>query len=106
MKSEELRVELIYDADCPNAAEARVRLREVMTTLGHLQKWQEWDRGDSGSPSYALEYGSPTILVNGKDVAGIEPSGEVSSCRLYQDSSGGFQGAPPTEMIEAALAGC
>ncbi len=106
MNSEELKVELIYDADCPNAAEARTRLREVMTALGHPLNWREWDRGDSASPSYALTYGSPTILVNGKDVAGIEPSGEVSSCRLYRDSSGGFQGAPPTKMIEAALAGC
>ncbi len=106
MNSEELKVELIYDADCPNAAEARARLREVMTTLGHLPKWQEWDRSDSASPSYALNYGSPTILVNGKDVAGVDSSDEASSCRLYRDTSGGFQGAPPTEMIEAALAGC
>ncbi len=98
-----ITVELIYDKDCPNAAEARVQLMRAFSETGIPARWVEWDRGDPASPPYVRHYGSPTVLVDGKDVAGVGATGDVSCCRLYSDTEGGFRGAPAAAMIAGAL---
>jgi hypothetical protein len=45
--------------------------------------------------------GSPTILVDGRDVAGLAPAAEVC-CRVYAGPNG-FSGAPGIEQIAEAL---
>lgn len=96
-------VELIYDADCPNAEEARAQLRRAFAQAGLTPQWQEWDRADPKSPRHARDYGSPTILVDGKDVSGLVSSGEADSCRLYKHDDGQLRGYPSVEMIASAL---
>lgn len=96
-------VELIYDADCPNAQEARQQLRRAFEKAGQSAKWQEWDRGDPSSPDHARQYGSPTILVDGKDVAGASPSARADCCRVYNSERNGLQGVPPIDAITSAL---
>jgi mercuric ion transport protein len=96
------KVELIYDNDCPNVAAAREQLRRAFQEVGVPANWQEWDRGNPSSPDYARRYGSPTILVEGRDVASGVPAERAACCRLYR-SEGGFQGVPPANMIAAAL---
>ncbi len=96
-------VELIYDHDCPNAAKARAQLLRAFVEAGLPPRWSEWERGDPTSPDYAHSYGSPTILVGGKDVAGVAPSDNISCCRLYPDPSGGMQGVPSAQVITSAL---
>ncbi len=96
-------VELIYDSDCPNAEAARVELERALAEVGPPPRWREWDRADPEAPSYVKGYGSPTILVDGRDVAGIAPSDGVSCCRLYTDAAGGFRGTPTAAMITAVL---
>ena len=76
-----MNVELIYDAQCPNVEAARSRLREAFRAAGLPVSWQEWDRNDPGSPDRVRRFGSPTILVNGLDVALASP-GEANSCRI------------------------
>lgn len=98
------KVELIYDADCPNVKEAREQLRRALTELGIFSRWQEWDRGCSASPNYVRSYGSPTILVNGQDVANATPSAGADSCRIYKDKNGQTKGVPPVELIKDSLA--
>jgi len=98
-----INVELIYDRDCPNVAEARAELMRAFSEAGIAVRWVEWDRGDPASPSYVRSYGSPTVLVNGKDVAGARPMKGVSCCRLYSSADGGFRGAPEAAMIAKAL---
>jgi hypothetical protein len=95
-------VELIYDADCPNVNDARANLLRAFAEAGLQPQWQEWDRGDPESPSQVRGFGSPTILVDGKDVAKAQPSGG-DCCRLYPDEHGRLQGVPPVEMIAAAF---
>lgn len=95
-------VELIYDADCPNVESARVQLRRAFAEAGQPAQWREWDRGSPSSPPYVRDYGSPTILVGGKDVAGSGPSSNANCCRLYR-SQCGFQGVPEVDTIAAAL---
>lgn len=97
-------VELIYFRECPNISLARERLLQAFAALGIAPHWQEWERNDPSSPAYARAYGSPAILVNGRDVTGMEPSGEeAGACRVYAQTPGSFDGAPAVDTIASAL---
>ncbi len=97
-------VELVYDADCPNIEAARKALREAFTEAQLDPEWTEWDRKTASAPPHVRHYGSPTILVNGRDVAGgARGQNGADCCRLYRDASGAFRGAPDKERIVAAL---
>ena len=97
------KVELVFDADCPNKDAAIDRVREALASAGLPPNWKEWNRSDPKSSPHVRRFGSPTVLVDGRDVAGTEPGEEASSCRLYAGSGGGFTGAPALEDIVAAL---
>lgn len=97
------KVELIYDKDCPNVSTARANLMKSFAQFGHTPKWTEWDRGSSDSPDYAGKYGSPSILVDGRDVDGSGPGEGNASCRIYLDSTESNKHVPSIEMIVAAL---
>ncbi len=97
------KVELIYDTGCPNVEAARQQLRRAFQELGQSPDWEEWDRGAPSSPAHARQYGSPTILVDGKDVTGASPSDGADCCRVYRTGHDGLQGVPPIETITAAL---
>ena len=96
-------VELIYDSDCPNVQEARAALLRAFAEAGLQPSWTEWDRRSPASPEHATRYGSPTILVHGRDVAGMEPTAGAESCRIYDHGSGDLRGAPPVARIASAL---
>lgn len=98
-----LTVELIYDPDCPNVKDARAQLLRAFAETRLSPHWQERDRTVPESPSRGRTYGSPTILVNGQDVADAVPSTDADCCRLYMDDSGGLRGAPSVAAITAAL---
>jgi hypothetical protein len=93
-------VELLYFPDCPNIPAAREQLRRAFEALGAPPMWTEVDVTAEGAPAHARGYGSPTILVDGKDVAGAAPGGG-SSCRIYVGSD--VRGVPPLDVIVAAL---
>jgi hypothetical protein len=98
-----MTVELIYDADCPNATRARSLLIKAFAQTGISARWQEWERSAPGSPGYAKQYGSPTLLVDGRDVAGTDVVSGSSACRIYSSSEGRLSGIPPLEAVCAAL---
>jgi hypothetical protein len=95
-------IEFIYDRDCPNVEPARAALRDALRALKRTQIWQEWDRANAQAPEYVRAYGSPTILVDGKDIAGMEPS-DAPSCRIYRNERGDARGVPNPELILAAM---
>lgn len=95
-------IELIYDPDCPNVEPARTVLRGACAELGLSPVWSEWNRQDAASPEYVQGFGSPTIIVNGRDVAGAAAGDMASCCRMYE-SDGGLTGTPSTAQIVAAL---
>lgn len=97
-----MKVELIYDNDCPNADRARQLLKEAMQSTGRKPDWVEHCRQDPSAPAYAQNYGSPTILIDGQDVAPSERPGG-SACRLYRDDTGRMSGLPPREDFVRAL---
>lgn len=96
-------VELIYDHDCPNVSKARAQLSRAFSETGLPASWAEWERTDPASPGYVHSYGSPSILVNGKDVAGAEASEGISCCRIYTSSDSNLQGVPSVQLIVGAL---
>jgi hypothetical protein len=98
-----IKVELIYDSDCPNVKEARAELLGAFAKTGLQPLWVEWQRGNPESPPYIEGYGSPAILVNGKDVAHPRLSAEAACCRVYYGQNGGLEHAPSAEVIAASL---
>lgn len=96
-------VKLIYDADCPNVEAAREQLRQAFREAGRPAGWQEWDRGDPSSPAHVRQFGSQTILVDGRDVAGAAPSDGADCCRVYHSKQDGIQVVPSLETITSAL---
>jgi hypothetical protein len=77
-------VELLYDDDCPNVRHARARLMKAFVQRGMTPRWSERRIGDEGTPA---DYGSPTVLVDGRDVSASAPvAGRC--CRIYRDESG------------------
>ncbi len=96
------RVEIVYLPSCPNVAEARARLMRAFVAAKLTPSWSEHQADDPDLPGYARGFASPTILVDGRDVAGAEPTGAGEACRLYA-GEGGARGAPSLSSIVAAL---
>ena len=96
-----MKVEFIYDPDCPNVAEARAQLLRAFTETGISPRWVEWSRDSAEAPAYARGFGSPTLLVNGHDVAEQTSAHGNACCRLYADPLGALRGAPSVERIVA-----
>ena len=100
------QIELIYDPDCPNIDRARSAIREALRTAGWPEVWKEWNRALSGTPDEFFAFGSPTVLVNGRDICsdeGDQVTG-ANSCRIYMDECGSICGAPSTALILSAFA--
>jgi hypothetical protein len=96
-------VELVYDYNCPNIAAARTCLLEAFTFLRLKPHWQEWEISDPDAPAYVRYFGSPTILVNGKDISGVTEGMIASNCRIYINENDSISGVPPLEKVVNAL---
>jgi hypothetical protein len=97
-----LAVDLVYDSDCPHVTAARATLMRAFSRAEVQPKWSEHRIGDPSAPPRTRGYGSPTVLVDGRDVAGLEPAAEVC-CRIYTTATGSTQ-APSVEQIASAMA--
>ncbi len=87
-------IELVYFDGCPNLSEARLRIAEALTRTAMPQHWTEWNIDDPTTPDDRRGYGSPTVLIDGRDVAGGE-SGAGRGCVAA--------GAPSVARLVAAL---
>lgn len=96
-------IDLVYDSDCPNAEGARIHLMQALEEAGMPAHWRGWVRTAPETPQHLRRFGSPTILVNGKDVAGALPLEGAGACRIYRTAGGGLAGVPPIAMIVEAL---
>lgn len=95
-------VEFVYEKSCPNIAAARKQLIAAFGAAGVAPAWSEWEVGDPDTPDHVRSYGSPTILVDGKDVSGL-PLEEASSCCRIYTLDGDARGVPPLDQIVTAL---
>lgn len=99
-------IELVYDRDCPNADRARAAIRQALVAIRAPVVWREWDSAGDETPVALRMLGSPTILVNGQDVARVGSSVTLpvaNSCRIYHDDRGRASGAPSVDLILRAL---
>lgn len=95
-----MKVQLLSFPGCPNADGAREALRRALAAAGLPPTFEDVDVTASGTPEHLRQWGSPTILVDGRDIAGEPPTGP--SCRIYRSGTGG-RGVPPDELIARAL---
>ena len=100
-----MTVELIYDKDCPHVTGTRENLMRAFEQLNQRSTWCEWERSSPGVPAHVARYGSPTVLVEGRDVTATSTPFESSGdcCRLYFSIDGSPTGVPETEAIHRAL---
>lgn len=96
-------VELVYDSDCPNVGPARTQLLRAYAMAGLPARWREWCRDHEHAPERVRKFGSPTILVNGKDV--VPATSDAPCCRVYPQADGTVAGVPPAERVASAISG-
>lgn len=97
-----MKVELVYEQTCPNIEAARLALLSGFAAAGLTPRWQEWEVSMPDAPAHVHGYGSPTILVNGRDVAGGPVVGDDYCCRVYAHGTAN-KGVPAVADIERAL---
>lgn len=98
-----MRIEVLYVAACPSHPAALKLVRDVLTAEGVSAEIREVLITDDRMATDFAFSGSPTIRINGRDVAG-EPSSAKKfalSCRLYPGSS--EIGLPPVELVRRAI---
>lgn len=98
-------VELVFDPTCPNVEKARAAIRAALLAVGASAEWTEWEREAEQTPPSLRAFGSPTVLVNGADVAGGDDAARAAanSCRVYLDECGCLCGAPSAQQIVSAI---
>lgn len=101
-RSDNPRIELIFDPTCPNVDHARSAIRAALAAIGAPIVWREWNCTDESTPAALRRLGSPSVLVNGQDVGcggGSMAQADANSCRIYRDDCGCICGAPSVELI-------
>jgi Domain of unknown function (DUF2703) len=98
-----VKVEVLYVAACPSHPEAVKLVRGVLAAQGVVTEIHEVLIRDEGMANELRFLGSPTIRINGRDVAGESqiPQSFALCCRLYVGSK--HVGLPPEEMIHQAV---
>lgn len=96
-------VEIIYEKDCPNVESTRSHLLQAFSRAKVKPHWQEWEINDIAAPDYVRQYGSPTVLVNHKDIDESGSSKNPAQCRLYKQSDSSISGVPPIDKIVNAM---
>jgi hypothetical protein len=98
-----VRVEVLYVAECPSHPAAVRMVKDILAAQGVATEVHEVLVRDKGMATELKFLGSPTIRVNGKDVA--ENTRQAQSfavcCRLYPGSK--QVGLPAAEMIHRAV---
>ncbi|MCH1571879.1 MAG: hypothetical protein L7S64_11095 [Longimicrobiales bacterium] len=90
------QIDLVYFEGCPNATKARENLRAAIEQTGTQLAWSEWDLMADTTPERFRKHGSPTVLVDGRDVTGEGAEATAMACRS--------DGAPSVALIAESLA--
>ena len=77
-----MKIELVYFHGCPNREPAERELRSALKQVALPTDFAIWESSDPHAPDYARRYGSPTVLLDGKDLFESEPT-ENPACRIY-----------------------
>jgi len=96
-----LKVEVLYVADCPSHGPTVRLLRDVLAAEGVQAEVAEVLVVDARMASELKFSGSPTIRINGQDIAAEAPKSGTLACRLYPGSP--QIGVPPMELVRRAV---
>lgn len=98
-----MKIEVLYVSECPSHPAAVRLVRDILVAEGVAAEIQEVLVRDEAMASELRFLGSPTIRINGKDVAGESQKAQnfALSCRLYPGSR--QLGLPPAEMVQQAV---
>jgi hypothetical protein len=98
-----VKVEVLYVADCPTHPAAVNLVKQVLAAEVVVAEIHEVLVRDEGMAKELGFCGSPTIRINGRDVAGGSQNAQsfALSCRLYPGSK--QIGLPPVEMVHRAV---
>lgn len=93
-----MKIEVLSVPGCPHRVAALEAVRRALAVVGASASVEEVCIADEAAAVARCMPGSPTILVDGRDV---EPTGRggAFACRLY---AGGHP-VPPVEALEQAL---
>ena len=97
-----MRIQLLGYPGCPNASAARDRLLEARVIAGVEAEIEEIDTTFEATPKRQRGWGSPTVLIDGADVAG-ENSAGGGSCRIHCAADGRMSGVPPLPLLVTTL---
>jgi hypothetical protein len=98
-----VKVEVLYVAECPSHPAAVKLVKDVLAAQGISTEVHEVLVRDEQMAGELKFPGSPTIRIDGRDVAGISELTKnfALSCRLYPGSE--QIGLPPVEMVHRAV---
>ena len=97
-----MRVEVLYVSECPSHPAAVKLVKDVLATEGIATDILEVLVRDERMAGDLKFVGSPTIRINGRDIAGESQTKNFAlSCRLYQGSE--QTGLPAYEMVHRAI---
>jgi hypothetical protein len=98
-----MRVEVFYVPDCPHHPTAVRQLRAVLSAEGIPVEVHEVPVTDAQSAQELKFRGSPTVRINGLDIAGEsqQPESFAVTCRIYEGAK--EVGLPPIEMMQRAV---
>jgi Domain of unknown function (DUF2703) len=98
-----MKIEVLYVAECPSHPAAVKLVREILAAEGIEAKIHEVLVTDARMASELRFLGSPTIRINGRDVAGESHNAQsfALNCRLYPGSK--QVGLPQAELIHRAV---
>jgi hypothetical protein len=98
-------IELLWWEGCPSTDRALAELRQALADVGLAQA--EVRLREIRTDEEAAEAGfrgSPTILVDGSDIAGADPTQETGlACRVYRSRDGRISPTPDPDDLREAL---
>ena len=98
-----MRIEFLYWDECPSHERALDRLREVLAEEG-VPAPVEILRIETDDQARALRFpGSPTIRIDGADIAPPRDLPDGLTCRVYHTEDGRVTPLPTKEQIRRAL---
>ena len=98
-----MKVEVLYVPDCPHHAAAVALLKAVLLAEGVRTQINEVPVTDTKTAEEYKFRGSPTIRIDGRDIAGEShsPTSFALACRMYSGTK--ESGVPPLEMMQRAV---
>lgn len=98
-----MKILFLYSEDCPSHEQALQRLRKVMNEEG-MRNEIEILRVETSEEAEKLKFiGSPTILIDGRDIDPPTNPYYALTCRAYRLEDGRISPLPSEAMIRQAI---